>query len=31
MNNKMNKENIVFKHTFYPAIELFNFDTAATL
>lgn len=24
----MNKENIVYKHIFYPVIELFDFDTA---
>lgn len=24
----MNKENIVFKDRLYPAIELFDFDTA---
>lgn len=24
----MNKENIVYKHIFYPVIELFYFDTA---
>ena len=28
MDNKMNKENIVFKDKPYPAIELFDFDTA---
>lgn len=28
MDNKMNKENIVYKDKLYPAIELFDFDTA---
>lgn len=28
MDNKMNKENIVYKDRLYPAIELFDFDTA---
>ncbi len=28
MDNKMNKEPIIYKDKHYPAIELFDFDTA---
>lgn len=28
MDNKMDTGTVLYKHTFYPAIELFDFDTA---
>lgn len=28
MDNKMDTGTVLYKHTFYPVIELFDFDTA---